>query len=1237
MSGRRDDCRSRGPRWVGDPVDVVTGEVRDIAQDLRIAGRRPFVWERSYQSFRAAHENRGIGRGHRHSLDWSLRVTVDGMRLETPQDAVLFPHFDSDREHVWLDGWRLERLDALHFTLHRKGEPDRAFTRLEAARRDLRLWKLSYAGSGETLIEYGDSYGHEIKSIRDTNGWVARLSWQDGLLRAIDVADATSELGSIRYEYDDNGCLVAGVDVYGHRFAWAYDADGRVVRKTDRRGYAFVFDYDERGRCTRSAGEDGVDATRLEYAAKSFETVVVHESNEARWVYRYAPSGDLLEIVEPFGVLRTFVYDDAGRLTTQFDGRGQAWEVVRDWTGMAVALRDPFGALHHPDEDPNEPSVDPLARTLPTRVFDQEFGFDHPPVFHAPLREALESLVPAVIAGSLTSGEYVGVERVIRDRSGLRLRTEKTYADGSVARSIDTYDANGNRRKTADYDGSRAEFAYASWNQRVSITDAMGHVTRFTYTPRDRVSDVIDPGGTRTSFFWDDRDRLVAVERHGRVRERYVRDECGALVEKRGAHNERLVRYARGPLGTLKVRRCDDATETFRRDRRGRITEATRTTSTSSHTISRRYDELGRPIEDLRDGAGVTRWSDGSMVRRLTFVPPKAEKSRAFVIESRIFGSGYREIVDPSGHVHRLMHTGRGIVTCQFAHGTSETWQYAPSGVCLAKVTWGPTSIWRRRFVRSPSDRLQYREDDRRGVTRYTYDAARRVTSMQLRDGSIATYVYDEAGNLIAKPGLSEFVDETRGSTQIARAPGNRIYRANDDRFVYDDRDHVIAREGDRRSVHYVRDAIGRLLEIRERTLQGAERSVWTAEYDALGRRVKKRWLEEDIWRTQTFFWDGERLAAEILPDGALRLYIYASDDALIPLCALHYASAHDDPATGALYVFQTDHRGVIERVEDASGTTVWEADIGPFGECSIRVGGDMHQPFRLVGQYHDQETGLSAHRYRHWSPELGRFLESDPIGLAGGINVYAWPGDPLHESDPQGLGCPESEDGEAPTSRRSEEADAEEAPASRPPRREGAPPEVSPAILARAREREVAASEAYNRMTPSQREGKTVAVDGIAVANGQAARQPKGLHNRTADINGTAMVAHTQAIGHPTPGHFADRSVPGQTTASHAERLVARQHAVDAANGGTPTVERPIGVSRDTCGSCREYLRRDAMHTGNTTVVADPHHTRVYHPDGTVDVYDPNNNLVQHVPPPTAQAPQTPQANRNVYQGIPW
>jgi RHS repeat-associated protein len=60
--------------------------------------------------------------------------------------------------------------------------------------------------------------------------------------------------------------------------------------------------------------------------------------------------------------------------------------------------------------------------------------------------------------------------------------------------------------------------------------------------------------------------------------------------------------------------------------------------------------------------------------------------------------------------------------------------------------------------------------------------------------------------------------------------------------------------------------------------------------------------------------------------------------------------------------------------------------------------------PFRLLGQYADDETGLTSTRFRFFDPEVGRWCSPDPLGLAGGLDLHGFDGTPTVDVDPLGL-----------------------------------------------------------------------------------------------------------------------------------------------------------------------------------------------------------------------------------------
>ncbi len=125
------------------------------------------------------------------------------------------------------------------------------------------------------------------------------------------------------------------------------------------------------------------------------------------------------------------------------------------------------------------------------------------------------------------------------------------------------------------------------------------------------------------------------------------------------------------------------------------------------------------------------------------------------------------------------------------------------------------------------------------------------------------------------------------------------------------------------------------------------------------------------------------------------------------------------NPATQATkaYAIHTDHLGTPMRLTDTTGTVVWALDSTPFDAIHGAFGlpnedVDLNgisttYNARFPGQYFDAETGLNYNYFRDYDPGTGRYIQSDPIGLAGGMNTYAYVyGNPLRFIDPFGLKC---------------------------------------------------------------------------------------------------------------------------------------------------------------------------------------------------------------------------------------
>ena len=129
-----------------------------------------------------------------------------------------------------------------------------------------------------------------------------------------------------------------------------------------------------------------------------------------------------------------------------------------------------------------------------------------------------------------------------------------------------------------------------------------------------------------------------------------------------------------------------------------------------------------------------------------------------------------------------------------------------------------------------------------------------------------------------------------------------------------------------------------------------------------------------------------------------------ASTSEYIWLAGLPLAMVTDaDTASPRLYWLHTDHLGSPQKATDNTATLAWDTERTPFGELT-NLTGSLTQPLRLPGQYADAETGLHQNWWRDYDPALGRYMTPDPIGLAGGANLYGYTGaNPVSFTDRDG------------------------------------------------------------------------------------------------------------------------------------------------------------------------------------------------------------------------------------------
>jgi RHS repeat-associated protein len=960
-------------RLVGDPVDVVTGAETHFETDFRLPGAPvPLSWVRHYDS-RRPNVDRGVGPGFRLNLDVELQMDVDGMTFVDGRGIEIgFPYPVEDGQRILRHAHVLERLSLTRHVVHRP--KDAASFEFEFARdrqTDARLTRLiGNHGRGPTVRFVYDKSGLSLIDLGN-QGRLAIERERGRVAGAVLISADGKRHQLLRYGYDISGRLIEAVNGYGHAIRYEYDLGGRVARKIDRRGYSFYFSYDSEGRCIHTRGEDGVAECRLEYRPHERLTLVTRGDGGV-WRYFYDEDGSIVQIIDPYGGLTAFLKDETGKVIGEIDPNGNESEIIHDSLGLPFANRDPLGHLRRL---PLGSTPHPLSHDLPVSPCDWEQGRQSLLGFARP-HPGIDRLLPSWVVDAVGATPDVALlpTTVVSDVQGVPLREER--ADGKVRRW--GLDPNGYQRWHTDFDGHTVRFEYASWNHLAMTETPVKRVTQYEYTPTEKFAAVTDPLGARTEYGYDLKERLVEVRRNGKVRERCRYDSADNLVEKLDADGVPILKLTIGPGNVLRQRQLGTGDlQDFGRDKHGRILVAKNRAGVCEFS----YDSTGRQVSDERDGVGVRHERKDPNLHRTTVLG-------RYTTECISLEDGVTTLVrDPADQTQRLRRIGPGLFERSCSNGVRELALYDLKGRCLLKAAEGAFlkgGGWARRFSYSGEGSLVRREDSAQGASEYRYDEGGRLSGAELADGSEQSYVYDRADNLLRAPGLVAAI-------QL----GNKLLSANGDRFEYDKRDNMTRRSGSAGDdVRYSYDSRDQLVAIDQPGL------VYRAEHDALGRRTTKT-VNGETWK---YYWDEDRLAGELFPDGKLRIYVYPSAEALVPILFVDYDSVDADSKTGRRFHLFTSHLGCPELVLDDLGRTVWRARIQPYGTALVEVGADFHQPLRWPGHYFDIETGLHENRFRSYSPELGRYLQSDPIGLRGGTNLYAYTENPLRAVDLNGL-----------------------------------------------------------------------------------------------------------------------------------------------------------------------------------------------------------------------------------------
>ena len=852
-----------------------------------------------------------------------------------------------------------------------------------------------------------------------------------GQLTRLTSAKGTPLERVLQVQWDAGLRLPVQVSRPGQRRTYAYNARGQVVldslvdtatgaQRATKYAYCEAAQV-AAGTCPLVGVPTVVNGPRVDVADTTFLAWRPNDHGSCAADPNGCPyrKGDLWRITEPGGQFTEFLaWDGAGRLrsmrdanrvVTDFEYSPRGWLTARKVRGADPAIEA--------DDAITRLAYDPVGNLVQVTGPDGatlRFAYDAAHRLVAltdalgnVLRFTLDAAGNRVRESTLAGGtsERRTLARV-HDALGLLARLD----DAAGHATLYTQDANGETDRVSDALGRTDDRDLDALGRlAAAIRDAGGieATSRFAYDARDNLVRVTDPKGLDTEYAFDGLDDLVQVRSPDTGTTLLGRDAAGNVVARTDARGvaignswdeqDRLV-LQRAPSDAQPLRLEYDvapadcaAGEAFGVGRLARMTDESGSTAWC-------HDRLGRVVRKVQSVAGGSTLTVGT----------------TYNAAGRIVALSY-----PSGAVVTYVRDGNGDATRVEARPTATAAQVT----LVADV---------RRAPFGPVEALVFGN----GRTQVrTLDADYRVAAIGETgggDGFAAAYGRDAVGNLVAlverdlpaRDYAYDGMDRVLGASTAGGASeaftldatGNRLARqagATTSTYTYATTSHRLLGIGGQGLRTY--DAAGNTTAIAGRTLVHDDRSrlrevrfggvVQRAYvYNGRGERVLGTSPAGGASTRQFVYDEAGHLLGEYLASGArLAEYVWI-DDLLVAVLKPHDGSTHQFVETDALGT----PRAIIH---PAANATVWRWDLGTtvFGEHAPDVdpdGNGVGYAFNLryPGQYADG-TGFSYNYFRDYDPASGRYLQSDPIGLRGGMNSYTYAGgNPMLLIDPLGL-----------------------------------------------------------------------------------------------------------------------------------------------------------------------------------------------------------------------------------------
>ncbi|PWC09424.1 RHS repeat-associated core domain-containing protein [Brenneria corticis] len=1036
-----------------NPVHAATGVKvlnDDNELDFTLPGCFPLRWQRSYNSLTTRAGLFGLG--------WA--TAFDSYLMLDEGDVIFFD--DTGRELRFALPPVNQALYSISegMMVRRNENGDVAIADDDGA--VWRLFKPTRINPNELrLASLSDEYGNALEMGWDEQGRLVRihdapsaidvtLAYEDtrfpSRVTAASHFDGDRHWPLTTYRYDARGQLAAVTDASGVvTREYRYNDDGLMIWHRLPGGLESEYRWQkfDHWRVVENRTSTG-DGCRIDYNLDTGLTTVIHDDRTRRhywnaqglitrfvdergedWRFEWNDDELLTRRIDPLGNAVTFVYDDQGNRVQESDANGNVhttqWLAHR---AIPASLTEPGGAttrFYYDEHHGLARVVDALGQSTIYRRDEQGLVVEE---------------VDA--AGNTRRQEYNDAGQVIRatDCSGRITRyhyhplgwleaevtpdgEETRYHYDAAGRPVQLERPEGWQERLAwnerglpqaheAADGKRSEFLYDKAGRLVATRNAQGEEVRRAWDGRGRLTALSNENGETYRFHWGADSLLREETGLDGVVTRYDYDACGRPVSRTFAagHPEAITHtFAYSPGGQLLARTTPEGQTRYHYASSGLLSSVTlhptlgenAWTREAEQTLAFDYDALGRLISEQGEH-GALEWTYDALGNRTSVQLPDGRKLKHFY-----YGSGHLlgialdrlTITDfTRDELHREISRTQGTLTSRSEY--DRLGRLHRRDVFLGNAQRPTPRQWSRRWDYDYRNNLirEERDDDLFNATRWQYDGAGRLLT---QDGALPgreQWRWDAAGNPL----------DNIDSLPVRH---NRVSQLNGIRWRYDVHGRTVEKDNGHTRWQYRYDTEHRLTDVVSQTrVRNAPQVHVSFRYDPLGRRISKnRWQTlhgqpQGKTVTTRFIWEGFRLLQEI-QDQVPLTYVYADPGSYEPLARI------DGVASPEIFWFHCQPNGTPERLTDAEGRLRWEGQNGAWGkllrETSLQ-GPGFAQNLRMQGQYLDRETGLHYNLFRYYDPDSGRFTTQDPIGLAGGLNLYQYAPNPLMWIDPLGL-----------------------------------------------------------------------------------------------------------------------------------------------------------------------------------------------------------------------------------------